>query len=602
MSDSIEYNLPKNAYANFDALSLKDFIVQRLNESEKFTDQNYEGSNLSSFIDIIAYSYHVLLFYLNQTASESMFSQASLYENMNKIVNLIGYKPTGKQTSLLSVTCGAGSSLPIGSYTLRKYAYFLVDGIQYTIINDFTFEKTESGEQIIDSIGNNLLLFQGTIGEYPIYEAEGVEFETFPIVIENRVDNNDTRFIADNTISVYVKEKNDDKWYEYTELENLFLAENSDRYYSVRLNENGHYEIKFGNGVFGRKLKEGDEVAVYYILSDNLKGVVSGRAIDGNKLFNFNSSRFGEIYDNISTVDNNSIINLSNNTALYFRNNTNSTPVSNAESVDDIRQNAPKYLNSRLKLVTEDDYEVFVRKNLSNFATSFNITNNTRFIKEYIDYFYKICVDPNKSNRIILNQVNFADSCDFNNVNVFCVPIFDVVEDGQYPPFLPNSLKNLIVETAARNKILSHEVVPRDPVYMAFDLGYSLSEANLESRDTARLEIIRKTNSRINSETLKKKISDKILNFFKPSNNELGGKLDLSNLTSEILSLDEVLGIRTTNNNEIFNGISFISWNPIYENSDISYVSQTTTLDFFKFPYFYSPESLFSKIRIIDNE
>ena len=154
MKESLEYNLPKNAYINFDALSLKDFIIQRLNENSKFTDQNYEGSNISSFIDIIAYSYHVLLFYLNQTASESMFSQATLYENINKIVNLIGYKPTGKQTSLVPVSCVAGASLPVGSYTLRKYSYFLVDKIQYTLIDDFTFEKTSTGDQDIESIKN----------------------------------------------------------------------------------------------------------------------------------------------------------------------------------------------------------------------------------------------------------------------------------------------------------------------------------------------------------------------------------------------------------------------------------------------------------------
>lgn len=320
MSESLEYNLPKNAYVNFDALSLKDFIIQRLNENPKFTDQNYEGSNLASFIDIIAYSYHVLLFYLNQTGSESMFSQASLYENMNKIVNLIGYKPTGKQTSLASVTCVADNTLAVGSYTLRKYGYFLVDNIQYTILNDFVFEKTTPSNENISSIDNNLILYQGTIQEYPIYTAEGVDFETFPIVVDNRVDSKDTRFIAHGTISVYVKEKIDDTWYEYEEVDNIFLTKDSDRYYSVRLNENGHYEIKFGNGVFGKRLNSEDQVAVYYILSDNDKGIISKNAIDGNKLFNYNSTQFNEIYNDTSDIEPTSIINLSNASSLYFRN------------------------------------------------------------------------------------------------------------------------------------------------------------------------------------------------------------------------------------------------------------------------------------------
>ena len=50
----LDFNLPQDAYVAFDATTLKDFIIQRLNENEKFTDQNYEGSNLAAVIDIIA--------------------------------------------------------------------------------------------------------------------------------------------------------------------------------------------------------------------------------------------------------------------------------------------------------------------------------------------------------------------------------------------------------------------------------------------------------------------------------------------------------------------------------------------------------------------
>ncbi len=601
MKESIEYNLPKNAYINFDALSLKDFIIQKLNENSNFTDQNYEGSNLASFIDIVAFSYHVLLFYLNQTASESMFSQATIYENINKIVNLIGYKPTGKQTSLVPVSCVASSSLGVGNYTLRKYGYFLIDRIQYTILEDFNFEKSVAGSQDIDSIRNNLILYQGTVGEYPTYTANGDEFETLPIVVVNRVDTNDTRFIADGTISVYVKEQNDGKWYQYQELDNIFLARNDDRFYSVRLNDSGFYEVKFGNDIFGRKLEVGDEVAIYYILSDNSNGIISKDAINGNKLFNFNSSRFTEIYNDVSDVSDASVIDSTNNSFLYFTNTDNSTAISEAESVEQIKNNVPKYLNSQIKLVTEDDYDTFLNKEISNVITSIKTVSNKSFIDTYIDYFYKICVDPNKSNRVIINQVNFADSCDFNNVNVFCVPKFNLKSDGQYPPFLSNSLKNLIVEKTKDKKIISHEVIPRDPVYVAFDIGFTSSQPNKNVSNTSFIEIVRKDDSKINSENLKKRVGDIILDFFNNSKNSLGQKIDISLLTSKILSLEGVVNVRTRNGNETFNGVSFITWNPVYEGVDDQIINQTTTLPFFKFPYFFNPQSVYQKI-LVTNE
>ena len=84
-----QFPLLKNEYVAFDATSLKSLITTRLNSKQIFTDQNFEGSNISSVIDIIAYAYNVLIFYLNQTASESTFTTAELYENINKIVKLL---------------------------------------------------------------------------------------------------------------------------------------------------------------------------------------------------------------------------------------------------------------------------------------------------------------------------------------------------------------------------------------------------------------------------------------------------------------------------------------------------------------------------------
>jgi hypothetical protein len=174
-NQNLEFNLPQNAYVNFDAVSLKSFMIDQLNAGGKFTDQNYEGSNISSLIEILAYYTHVLMFYLNQTASETMFSQASIYENMNKIVKLIDYKPTGKQTSLCPINCVADSTLSVGSYNIRKYSYFLVDSVQYTFIDDYNFEKTITESESIDNINDTAVLYQGVVSEYPIYTAEGTE-------------------------------------------------------------------------------------------------------------------------------------------------------------------------------------------------------------------------------------------------------------------------------------------------------------------------------------------------------------------------------------------------------------------------------------------
>ena len=45
-TEESEFKLRKDGYVAFDAVSLKDLIIERLNENEIFTDQNFEGSNL----------------------------------------------------------------------------------------------------------------------------------------------------------------------------------------------------------------------------------------------------------------------------------------------------------------------------------------------------------------------------------------------------------------------------------------------------------------------------------------------------------------------------------------------------------------------------
>lgn len=371
----------------------------------------------------------------------------------------------------------------------------------------------------------------------------------------------------------------------------------------IRLNENGHYEIKFGNGIFGKKLEGGDQVAVYYILSDGERGLISKNTINGNKLFTYTSPQFEEIYADVSADILATQLTLDNSGFLTFTNPTNSTLINEAETVEEIRQNAPTFLSNQIRLVTESDYEKFLLKSIPNVITSVKVVDNHAFITGYIQYFYNICVDPNKVNRVILNQVNFSDPCDFNNINVFCVPSFENVIDNKYPEFLSNSFKNLIIDLTKDKKIISNDVVPRDPVYTAFDLGFgNANEIHKNLKDVTKLFVIREKNDKTSKEVIKRQVSDFILNYFDPSNVDLGQKIDISAITSGILELRGVLGIETRNtkNGLIFDGISFITWNPVFEGVDENLINQNTILEFFKFPYLFAPQTLINKIEVID--
>lgn len=602
ISTFTDFSLSRDSYVAFDALTLKDFITKRLTDEGTFTDQIYQGSNLASIIEIIAYSYHVLLFYLNSTAAESTFTQADIYENMNRIVNLVGYKPEGKQTSLATIRAIADGSIPNNTYLIRKYSYFIADNAQYTFNKDYIFSKTVLGEEeIIDELNENVVLYQGSVQEYPMYTASGVEFETLPVVVDS-VDDEESRFLAKDTISVYVKEKKSGLFYEYEEASNIYLSRSDERVFDLRLNENGNYEVKFGNGVFGRLLDEGDEVYIFYLLSDGVTGIVPRNSITG-PLFTYNTDLFETIYKDIKPITSPDPISPSISEAIQFFNPANSTIIGEAETVDNIRDRTPAVVASNMRLVTARDFSTVLEKELNGIASSIYVASNTEYLFDYINYFYSISVDPARTNRILLNQVNFADSCDFNNVNVFCVPTFTLNRDDEIPEFMSSALKRVIVESTADRKIIGTEVIPRDPVYVAFKFGISnRSNFLVNVANNCRLRITRDRNNYIQQDTLRSKVVEKIRDFFDPSNNKLGQNVKLVNLSASILSIKGVKSVHTVNYNEriVYEGISFIAWSPLHPNDDKRIITQDTKLPFYKFPYLMYPNTLASYIEIVD--
>ncbi len=86
-TDNTDLNVQPNEYVAFDAVSLREFIRNKLSESGLFTDQYLEGSNLTAITNIVAYSFHTLMFYLNKTSSESTFSESQIYDNLLNLPN-----------------------------------------------------------------------------------------------------------------------------------------------------------------------------------------------------------------------------------------------------------------------------------------------------------------------------------------------------------------------------------------------------------------------------------------------------------------------------------------------------------------------------------
>jgi len=598
MANFTEFNLPTNAYTGFDAQSLRDLIIDRINNDAtiNFTDQNFEGSNISALIDIIAYSYHTLLFYLNQTSSESNFNDAELYENINRIVKLIDYKPVGKQTAVLPVEIKGTSDLSAGYYTIPKFSFATSQGKTFTFTKDVTFEKTTSDTETISAIGSQLM-YEGTLQEYPIINPIGEKFE-----VVNLLPGGNTTIDHFN-IYVYVKEVNsNNKWYEWSRVPSLYLSKPNERSFEIRYNENKNYELKFGNSVNGRKLNQGDQIAVYYLKSSGTDGKVTKNTFNSSSLNIYNTSQ----YDDILTDTQDTSLNfLTIETVLNttISNTEDSTDFGEEENADEIKQNAPRFFSSEYKLTTKDDYKSFVERNYKNLVYDVTVQNNSDYTNDYLKYLNDELglTDYSLETNALFNQYYFADSSDANNIYLTIVPNLrknkSVITRSNY---LSNALKEKIRNEIAEYKLLNSEIAFIDPVYLNLDLSLRFSgEVNrLRYKDSTQLVITKQARALINEDDLKSRVYNIITTYI--NNLKLGDTIDVRYLNNEIEKIQGIEGIETlrTDLNRSTPGLSFCVFNPIYNGKDKKVFDTRCKLKPYQIPYIESPVAFKDKIVV----
>jgi len=592
-SDSTDLNIGKNEYVAFDAVSLKDFIRTKLSNSGLFTDQAYEGSNLNAINNIISYSFHTLMYYMNQTATESMFNEAQLYENINRIVKQLNYSPVGAQAPTLSFAVSATSQLGIGTYTIPRYTFIRAGNAPYSFNTDVTFTKTVTGLQVLTEVGNQYLLYQGKYIEYPLYTARGESNEIVFIIPGN---NN---IIDHFNIDVYVKDIDTGLWSQWSRTESLYLENATAAKFEIRLNENKNYEIKFGDDINGRQLKLNDIIAVYYLETLGAAGEVGTGAINGRQAALYNTIQFNQIAANVISSDLTLLTDV-NITYLNYTNDNLSTSYTPIESVDSIRKYAPASFKSQFRLVTPNDFVSYIKSAFANIINDVKVYNNNSYITNHIKYLYDIgLTNPGSDYRVLYNQVNFADSCNFNNVYVYALPKATKLLNVNYVSYLTPAQKQLIISNVEDKKMLTSQVVIMDPVYKAVSIGTQYQQLTLTDVASSTLVVALNDNAKVVPSVIKDKVRTILTTYFDPVSAVLGSTVNPNELTNQILSIDGVKTVTTENNGVVTNGVSLIVWNPSYPEQDITVTTKTFTLSDFQTIYLDRIEEIMARVVIL---
>ena len=592
---TFEFPLPKESYAAFDAISLRNLIIQRLNDQGTLTDQNYVGSNLASIIDIISFSFNTLIYYLNRTSTESTFTEAQLYENISRIVKLLDYKPIGYQTSTLAFNCSAINTFEQGVYTIPRYSYIMVGGIPFSFNEDVSFNiPSDFTATDLPDLANKKLLFQGVFRENPVYTAAGDPSEVVTVNVSNAL-------VDHFNLDVYVYEVRQGKWIQYKNVPNLYSEQAFSRSFEKRLNSSFLYEVTFGDGINGRKLEAGDKVAIYYLQSSGEQGIIGPGALAslGNNPVIFSTSSFDAILPDVNE-EQFTYINSNQFKSIVFNNVVGSTMPKDVENADSIRRNAPPNFKSQYRLVTKEDFETFVRTNFANFISDVKVFSNWDYTGSYLKYFHDINVSPAGFRQILLNQVLYADACNFNNVYICAIP---KVSQGSSLKYLLPAQKEIIVSNIQPLKTLTTEVTFLDPVFKAIAFGTKTNDGVVISdKEFCQFEVIRTASNRRSPRSIQQEVITVFKTFFDPVNAVIGSTLNYSSLVNEILSINGVAKIRTRrlDTNETFDGLSLFMWNPTYPDLDKQTVVNNTALRDFELIYFDGLSSIDSKIVVIE--
>jgi hypothetical protein len=327
-------------FTNLDFDQIKSTLKDYLRSNSNFTDYDFEGSNLSTILDVLAYNTYISSYNANMVSNEVFIDSATLRENIVALARNIGYIPRSKKAASATVTffVDASNIFPTpASLTLQKgivassSAQFANQSFTFCILEDITVP-----------VINGTAVFENV----KIYEGLLVT-STFT----NSFRNPNQRFILDNAgidtdlISVLVKPlQTSSIRTKFNRQDSLFDVNGQSKVFFLQEVEDERYELIFGDGIFGEKLGDESFIEASYITSN-------GDAANGVSRFSF-SGRIVYVRNSQEYVVSSGISLLT--TILS------ASGGEQIESIDSIKKYAPRIYASQNRALTINDFETLI--------------------------------------------------------------------------------------------------------------------------------------------------------------------------------------------------------------------------------------------------
>jgi len=332
--------MPLVNFTNLDFDQIKTTLRDYLKSNSNFTDYDFEGSNLSTILDVLAYNTYITSYNANMIANEVFIDSATLRENVVALARNIGYVPRSRKAARATISffvdCSNITPAPV-SLTLKKGPVASTSGtfgnqsFVFSILEDITVP-------VYDNIAefNDIEIYEGILLTSNFTYTDRNPNQRF-ILPNSGIDTNLISTIVKNNQQSSVSVK-------YNQQDSLFEINKESEIYFLQEIEDERYELIFGDDVFGKKLQEGNYIEVSYITTN-------GDSANGINQFTY-SGRL--VYTRNSTE-----YTVTSGVSLLTTGLTASGGES-IESVESIKKYAPRIYSSQNRAVTANDYETLI--------------------------------------------------------------------------------------------------------------------------------------------------------------------------------------------------------------------------------------------------
>lgn len=314
---------------DLDFNTIKNNLKTYLQAQDVLKDYNYEGSALSTLLDILAYNTQYNAYYLNQVANEMFLDTAIQRGSVVSHAKLLNYTPRSAIAPTATINLQV-NQVTTSSLTLPKFTQFIseaIDGINYNFVTADSHTENTSGGVVTF---NNVILKQG-LATTLNFTADLINNPSCTFEIPDV--NVDT-----STITVTVQQSSSNASSEvYTLATNFLSLTNDSKVYFLQESLTNTYQIYFGDGVIGKKLVDGNIVNISYVVTNGTA------AADANNFV---------LMDNISGFSNTSVFPV-----------TAATSGNDKETIESIKFQAPKSYAAQNRAVSKNDYITAIQQN-----------------------------------------------------------------------------------------------------------------------------------------------------------------------------------------------------------------------------------------------